>query len=118
MLRRYFSAMVSMIKKNPKLLNDDTAMKNILYSSGFTKADLEEEFDNAKKRALEHIEKAKQNGGQLPVVVRIFDVRTDELETEYPVDNFLKPSTDQWLRAKILFAVNNGKSVEICAPDD
>jgi hypothetical protein len=116
--RRYFSAMVTAIKYNPGFLSDDEKMIDRLRQSGFTKADIDEEFQNAKTKALQHIETAKRNGGRLPVVVTIFDIKTDTEETTYNVEDYLKPGTDGWLRKKILYAVNNGKSVEICAPED
>ena len=125
MLKRYFSAMVSKIKQAPGFLDDDTRMIDHLRQNGFSKADVDDEFQNAKRVALEHIETAKRNGGKLPVVVRMIDIKTDTEESSYAIENFLKPGTDAWskgsdawLRRKIIFAVNNGKAIEICAPED
>ena len=123
MLPRYFNAMVKLIRvyirdhekaEKPGVREE---LQKHLYANGFNKSDIEEAFPDAKARAIEQLERAKANGGKLPVRVRIFDTTTDEEESSFLVDNILRKSPD-WLMSKILYAVNNRKAVEISSIDD
>ena len=126
MLPRYYNAMVRLIKVKMRemekseipLPHPDRTLQNHLHVNGFSRLEIAENFTQAKFQAVNQIEKAKANGGRLPVRVSIFDTETDAEESSYLVDNFLATGELERLKAKILYAVNNKKAVEISAIDD
>jgi hypothetical protein len=122
MLPRYFNAMVRLCRLymrqqekagiTPEALNDKLIQTH-LHDNGFNWAELDALFHAAKAKAVEQLRRHKENGGVIPIRIRIYNA--DETET-FVVDNFLV-SPAGWLRSKILYAVNNQKMVEISAID-